>query len=94
MKYLAMLIALALPVANSNGALAQAQSSGSAFSPAKSIGMFAYPKNKQDSDQQLKDEGECYTSAKQNTQFDPQAPPAAAPSEQSQQAAQQQAAEQ
>lgn len=36
-----------------------------AFSPAKSIGMFAYPKNGRNSDQQLKDESECSGSAKQ-----------------------------
>lgn len=43
-----------------------------AFSPAKSIGMFAYPKNQQNADQQLKDESQCYGSAKQHTSFDPQ----------------------
>ena len=93
-KYLA--ITLMLLVTSSFGMAqgSETQSSGSAFSPAKSIGMFAYPKNKQDADQQLKDEGECYTSAKQNTGFDPQGPAAAAPSAESQQAAQKQAAEQ
>lgn len=63
-----------------------------AWSPAKSIGMFAYPQNQQNADQQLKDESECYGSARQNTGVDPQAPPPAAPSAQQQQAAQQQAA--
>ena len=59
MKYVATIatfVLVSLPmVAQSD----QGQSSGSAFSPAKSIGMFAYPKNKQSADQQLKDEGEC-----------------------------------
>jgi hypothetical protein len=40
-------------------AMAQAPSSGaSASSPAKSIGLFAYPKNQQSPEQQLKDENE------------------------------------
>jgi hypothetical protein len=65
-----------------------------AASPARSIGMFAYPKNKQSADQQLKDENECYASAKQNSGVDPQAPPPAAPSAEEQQAAQKQAAQQ
>jgi hypothetical protein len=65
-----------------------------AWSPAKSIGMFAYPKNQQNADQQLKDESECYGSAKQNTGVDPQAPLPAGPSAQQEQAAQQQAAQQ
>jgi hypothetical protein len=42
-------------------------------SPAKSIGMFAYPKNQQNADQQLNDESQCYGSAKQQSGFDPQA---------------------
>ena len=63
-------------------------------SPAKSIGLFAYPKNNQDSDQQLKDETACYNSAQQQSGVDPQAPAPAAPSTQEQQAAQQQAAQQ
>jgi hypothetical protein len=65
-----------------------------AWSPAKSIGMFAYPKNQQNADQQLKDESDCYGSAKQNTGVDPQAPVPTGPSAQQQQAAQQQAAQQ
>ena len=36
-------------------------------SPASSIGMFAYPRNQQNSDQQLKDETDCYSSARQQT---------------------------
>jgi hypothetical protein len=65
-----------------------------AWSPAKSIGMFAYPKNGQNADQQLKDESDCYGSARQNTGVDPQAPPPSGPSAQQQQAAQQQAGQQ
>src|SRR5215467_9562545 len=74
--------------------LGQAAQDNSPVSPAKSIGVFAYPKNNQNSDQQLKDENECYGSAQQQSGVDPQAPPPAAPSAQEQQAAQQQAAQQ
>ena len=65
-----------------------------AWSPAKSLGMFAYPKNNQNPDQQLKEESDCCGSARQNTGIDPQAPSPQAPSAQQQQAAQQQAAQQ
>ena len=65
-----------------------------ATSPARSIGMFAYAKNNQTADQQLKDENDCYASAKQNSGIDPQASTPAAPSAEQQQAAQKQAAEQ
>ena len=68
--------------------------SGPAWSPAKSIGMYAYPRNQQSPDQQLKDESECYGSAKQNTGVDPQAQAPAVPNAQEQQGAQQQAAKQ
>ena len=92
MKYLVIALLLgsvALPVA------AQTETSaGLAWSPAKSIGMYAYPKNKQTSDQQLKDESECYGSAKQNSGVDPQAPAPAPPSSEAQKAEQQQAAKQ
>lgn len=67
---------------------------GPAWSPAKSIGMFAYPRNQQNADQQLKDESDCYGSAKQNTGVDPQSSAPAGPTAQQQQAAQQQAAQQ
>ena len=73
---------------------APAGGSNDAWSPAKSIGMFAYPTKNQNADQQLKDESQCYGSAKQNTGVDPQAPAPAAPSAESQQAAQQDAAKQ
>lgn len=62
-----------------------------ASSPSKAIGLFAYPKNNQSAEQQLKDENECYASAKQNSGVDPQAPPPAAKSAE-QKAAEQKAA--
>jgi len=64
-----------------------------AWSPAKSIGMFAYPKNQQNADQQLKDESECYGMARQRTGIDAQAPPPQGLSEEEKKLAQQQAAE-
>jgi hypothetical protein len=66
----------------------------SAASSAKSVGMFAYPKNNQNSDQQAKDESECYGTARQNSGVDPQAPAPAAPNAQAQQASQKAAAQQ
>lgn len=66
---------------------------GPAFSPAKSIGMYAYPKNQQNADQQLKDESQCYGSAKQQTGVDPQSA-ATQPNAEQQKAQQQQAAQQ
>ena len=76
-------------------ALEQAPSpKASASSPAKSVGLFAYPMKQQVPEQQLKDENDCYSSGKQETGVDPQAPPPAAPSAEEQQAAQKQAAQQ
>ena len=64
-----------------------------AWSPAQSIGMFAFPKNSQNADQQLKDESECYGMAKQRTGLDPQKPAPTGPNAEQVQAAQKQAAE-
>lgn len=62
------------------------------FSAAQKIGMFAYPKNNQSNDQQLRDEYDCYTTVQQQTGFNPDAPGPSGPSEADVQAAQQQAA--
>jgi hypothetical protein len=48
------------------------------FSPSQAIGLFAYPKKEQSADQQVKDESACYSSAREKTGVDPQAPPPAA----------------
>jgi outer membrane lipoprotein SlyB len=69
------------------------QQAAAAWSPAQNIGMFAFPKNGQSSDQQLKDESECYGMAKQRTGIDAQAPPPQGLSEEEKKAAQQQAAD-
>lgn len=95
MKYLAMVLLSTFLTLSATAQNASAgQSGGAVWSPAKSIGMFAYPKNHQNADQQLKDESECYGSAKQNSGVDPQGPAPATPSAQQQQAAQQQAVQQ
>ena len=92
MKYVAILATLTLAAML---AIAQASSpQASESSPAKSIGLFAYPMNQQDPEQQRKDENDCYSSGKQATGVDPQAPPPASPSAEEQQAAQKQAAQQ
>ena len=64
-----------------------------AWSPSQNIGMFAFPRNGQNADQQLKDESECYGMAKQRTGIDAQAPPPQGLSEEEKKLAQQQAAE-
>lgn len=51
-----------------------AASPGLAWSPSKDIGVFVFGKNGQTSDQQLKDESECYGAAKQQSGIDPKAP--------------------
>jgi hypothetical protein len=64
-----------------------------AWSPSQNIGMFAFPRNGQSADQQLKDESECYGMAKQRTGIDAQAPPPSGLSEEEKKLAQQKAAE-
>ena len=74
----------------------QAQTSAAtapAWSPSQNIGLFAFPRNNQSPDQQLKDEAECYGAAKQRTGIDAQAAPPTGLSEEEKKAAQQQAAE-
>jgi hypothetical protein len=55
--------------------------------------MFAFPRNNQSADQQLKDEADCYGMAKQRTGVDTQAPVPTGPSAEEIAAAQKQAAE-
>lgn len=62
------------------------------FSAAQKIGVFAYPKNNQSNDQQLRDEYDCYTTVLQQTGINPEAPPPSGPSSAQLQAAEQQAA--
>jgi hypothetical protein len=63
------------------------------FSAAQKIGMFAYPKNNQNNDQQLRDEYDCYASVQQQTGINPDMGAPSGPSAAEVQAAQQQAAD-
>jgi hypothetical protein len=64
-----------------------------AWSPSKDIGVFVFGKNGQSADQQLKDESECYGSAKQMTGIDPKAAAPTGPTAEEQQAAAKKAAD-
>lgn len=66
---------------------------GLAWSPAKSINLFAFGRNGQTSDKQLKDESECYGAARQMSAVDPQTGAPTAPSADEVQAAQKEAAQ-
>jgi hypothetical protein len=94
MKYLAIALVFSCSVlkviAQSAAPPAQA---APAWSPAQSIGMFAFPRNSQSADQQLKDEADCYGMAKQRTGVDTQAPVPTGPSAEEIAAAQKQAAD-
>jgi len=80
------------PLLAQSASLAQQPPAADA-SPAKSIGLFAYPKNQQNADQQRKDENECFASAKQQSGIDPQAPAPATKTEEQKKAEQQAAAD-
>ena len=81
---LVLLIALA-----SIPAMAQQQPAPTADKPiSASLGVFVYPKNNQNMEQQKKDEMDCFYWAKQQTGIDPMAP--APPPQQAQQQAQSQ----
>jgi uncharacterized protein YcfJ len=62
------------------------------FSAAQKIGMFAYAKNNQSNDQQLRDEYDCYTQVQQQIGINPDASAPSGPSQADVQAAQEQAA--
>jgi hypothetical protein len=63
-----------------------------AFSAAQKIGMFVYPKNNQNHDQQLIDESGCYDAVEQQTGINPEAGGPQAPSSSDVAAAEQQGA--
>jgi hypothetical protein len=87
------LLAQSQPASSPESAPTTAKQSGIASSPAKSIGMFAYPNKQQSAEQQLTDENECFASAKQQSGIDPQAPPPATKTEEQKKAEQQAAAD-
>lgn len=70
-----------------------AASSAPAWSPSKDIGVFVFGKNGQTSDQQLKDESDCYGAARQQSGIDPKAPMAAGKTAEQKQAEQKAAAD-
>jgi len=72
--------ALITASASAEGTPRQAQAAPPAqmATPASSVGLFVYPKNKQSASQQTNDESACYQSAKTQSGVDPVAPPPAA----------------
>jgi hypothetical protein len=74
---LAILIFVALRTFAQTAPASASAQSPPASSPSKDIGVFVFGKNGQNSDQQFKDESECYGAAKQMTGIDPKAPAAA-----------------
>jgi hypothetical protein len=70
-----------------------AASAAPAGAPSKDIGVYVFGKNGQTPDQQLKDESECYSAARQQTGIDPKAPPPAGMTVEQKQAEQEAAAE-
>jgi hypothetical protein len=86
-------ITLAQVQPGQTAAPAQAAPAAPAWSPAQQIDMFAFPKNGQSPDQQLKDETECYGMAKQRTAVDPTKPAPQGPSPEEIAAAQKEAAD-
>src|ERR1700722_250991 len=52
---------------------ATGQSSPPVKGMASTVGLYVYPKNKQNATQQLTDEQQCYSNAKSQTGFDPNA---------------------
>ena len=56
------------------GGAAQKQADSGRSAVSSQLGVFVYPKNKQDQARQAKDENECYNSAKQQSGIDPAAP--------------------
>ena len=81
------------PASNASTTPPAGQQSAAPASPAKSVGLFAYPKNRQTADQQAKDENECFASAKQQSGIDPQAPPPATKTDEQKKAEQKAAAD-
>lgn len=79
-------------VAQQSPADAATAAPGPVWSPAQNIGLFAFPKNNQSADQQLKDEAECYGAARQRTGVDAQVAPPQGLSDEEKTAAQIQAA--
>lgn len=91
--FAAVLLAVTNSVVAQNPPSQDSQTTQAVSSPAKSMGMFAYPKNKQTPNQQMKDENECFASAKQQSGVDPHAPAPETKTEEQKKAEQQAAAD-
>ena len=82
MKSQTLVIGLYTAIISSSFAVAQTQSATptktsntASGSPSAKIGLFVNPKKNQSPEQQMKDEGACYSTAQQQTGIDPAAPP-------------------
>jgi hypothetical protein len=81
MKTMVCVVALFL----SGGLAATAQTNSPPIKGmASTVGLYVYPKNSQSATQQLTDESQCYTNAKTQTGYDPNATTTAAPKKQDQ----------
>jgi hypothetical protein len=85
MKRMVSLLALFLTGGVAGSLPAAAQSNPPVKGMASTVGLYVYPKNSQSASKQLTDESQCYTNAKTQTGYDPNATTtAAAPKKQDQ----------
>ncbi len=78
MKRIVSVLALFLTGSVAGSLPAAAQSSSPVKGMASTVGLYVYPKNSQSATQQLTDESQCYTNAKTQTGYDPNATTTAA----------------
>jgi hypothetical protein len=90
-RWLAILLSAACTASPAAAGQAGSSQGSLEWSPGKDLGVFVFARGNQSSDQQLKDETDCYVAARQQSGIDPKAPPPALKSEE-QKAAEQKAA--
>jgi hypothetical protein len=73
MKRMVSGLVLSLMASVAGSLPAAAQSSPPVKGMASTVGLYVYPKNSQSASQQLTDESQCYTNAKTQTGYDPNA---------------------
>jgi hypothetical protein len=78
MKRMVSVLALFLAGSVAGSLPAAAQSSPPVKGMASTVGLYVYPKNSQSASKQLTDESQCYTNAKTQTGYDPNATTTAA----------------
>jgi hypothetical protein len=78
MRRMVSVLALFLTGGVAGSLPAAAQSSPPVKGMASTVGLYVYPKNSQSATQQLTDESQCYTNAKTQTGYDPNATTTAA----------------